>query len=206
MVGYINLKKSPHLQKKSKSQKSQKSRKNLKKNLWVSKNGSSSKVLVLIRGAVEPCGAGVVECCGVLLSVVECCWVCWLVTSTLKSHLNPKKVTSSPKKKSKSQKSRKNLKKFMCLKKRSNPPLATSTPVRGPIILSHKVKYHGAIAWCNQTRVQGLLLYMFQLYFHYLISTFSEPCYNSSTARARHHPCAPPPPPESAHRNSNICQ
>ena len=73
---------------------------------------------------------------------------------------------------------------------RSNLPLATSTPVRGPIILSHKVKYHGAIAWCNQTRVQGLLLYMFQLYFHYLISTFSEPCYNSSTARARHHPCA----------------
>ena len=63
---------------------------------------------------------------------------------------------------------------------RSNPPLATSTPVQGPIILSHKVKYHGAIAWCNQTRVQGLLLYMFQLYFHYLISIFSEPCYNSS--------------------------
>ena len=93
---------------------------------------------------------------------------------------------------------------------RSNPPLATSTPVRGPIILSHKVKYHGAIAWCNQTRVQGLLLYMFQLYFHYLISTFSEPCYNSSTARARHLPCAPPPPPEPAteivtYVNSNIC-
>ena len=62
MVGYINLKKSPHLQKKLKSQKSQKSRKNLKKFMGLKKR-RSSKVLVLIRGAVEPwsrvvpCGA-----------------------------------------------------------------------------------------------------------------------------------------------------
>merc|ERR1712030_224075 len=31
--------------------------------------------------------------------------------------------------------------------------------------------------WCL---VQGLLSYMLQLYLHYLISTFSEPCYNST--------------------------
>merc|ERR1711947_53759 len=39
------------------------------------------------------------ECCGVFGSVVECwgvcCCMCWLVTSTPKSHLNSKKVTST---------------------------------------------------------------------------------------------------------------
>merc|ERR1712120_70009 len=34
----------------------------------------------------------------------------------------------------------------------------------------------GGAVWC--CGAQGLLLYMLQLYFHYLISTFSEPCYN----------------------------
>ena len=49
-------------------------------------------------GAVEPCGAVVLwcrevpVCCrvlGVLLSVVECCGVCWLVTSTSKKLPQP---------------------------------------------------------------------------------------------------------------------
>ena len=77
---------------------------------------------------------------GVLLSVVECCGLCWLVTSSPKKSLViSKKVTPTLK----SQKIRKNLgisksEKFRDLEKTLEsarpPPAMASTPVRGPIL------------------------------------------------------------------------
>merc|ERR1711984_72948 len=48
--------------------------------------------------------------------------------------------------------------------------------------------------------VQGLLLYMLQLYFHYLISTFSEPCYNS-TPKKSHQPQKVTLPPQKSQKS-----
>merc|ERR1712082_237601 len=49
---------------------------------------------------------------------------------------------------------------------------------RGIWVVSSMSREPCGAVWCRGA--QGLLLYMLQLYFHYLISTFSEPCYNST--------------------------